>query len=196
MLVDEVMTREVVTVHPTCSGDVAIGLLRSGHFRHLPVVEHGRVVGIVSDRDLAGANERPVRDVMHTPVVTVLADSPVEVAAGLLADKKIGALPVVEGSSGALQGIVSQTDLFVVLARLLRGDGPSTRLELYLTDLPNQLALIASIAQRQQVVITSLVTIPSDGVQTVVLRIGTIDPRRFVTALRDAGIEMRGAVRV
>lgn len=196
MLVEEVMTRNVVTVEPTAGVRSAAALLHAGHFRHLPVLAAGRLIGIVSDRDLAQAQDASVAEVMHSPVVTVSASSPVEVAAGLLADKKIGALPVVDGSASELVGIVSQTDLFVVLARLLRGEGPSTRVELCLTNLPHQLALIASTAERLQVPITSLVTIPSEGRQMVVLRIGTIDPRRFMDELREAGIATHAPVKV
>jgi acetoin utilization protein AcuB len=191
VLVEQVMTRKVVTIEPTASVPSATALLHAGQFRHLPVAVDGRLVGIVSDRDLAHAEERQVGEVMHSPVVTVSVATPIEVAASLLAENKIGALPVVDGSTGELVGIVSQTDLFVVLARLLRGDGPSTRLELCLTDLPRQLAVIAAAADRQQVGITSLVTIPSSGAHTVVLRIGTIDPRRFIDDLGEAGINVR-----
>ena len=110
-----------------------------------------------------------------------------------MVDNKIGALPVVDQARDALVGIVSQTDLFEVLARLLGGDGPSGRLEVRLEDLPRQLALVAAIAQRRQVSITSLATLPHDAVDTphhrrLVLRVGTMLVRPFVDELRRAGM--------
>jgi acetoin utilization protein AcuB len=130
---------------------------------------------------------------MHPQVIAVNPDTPVEMAAALMVDNKIGALPVVAPASDRLVGIVSQTDLFVVLARLLGGDGPSTRLELVLDDLPRQLAVVATLAQERHVAITSLVTLPAaeaGAPRRVVLRIGTMLSRPFVTELVRAGIKV------
>ena len=193
MLVKDVMTSAVVTAEPASTIGAAARLLHEGRFRHLPVVANGRLVGIVSDRDLTAASLPTVGDIMHSHVITTSPGTPIEAAASLLAENKIGALPVVDASTDTLVGIISQTDLFVVLARLMRGEGPSTRLELHMLDLPRELAAVAGIAQQQRVGITSLVTIPPPGDgrrHTVIVRVGTIDPRPFITALRDAGIEV------
>jgi acetoin utilization protein AcuB len=192
MLVESVMTRSVVTVEPTCSVDSAARLMHQGRFRHLPVVRDGRLIGILSDRDVAAHTDGTVGEVMHTHVISVSPETPVEVAARLLSDNKIGALPVLDPSTDRLVGIVSQTDLVAILARLLGGDGPSTRLELQLVDLPAQLALVASLAQHHHLHITSLVMLPQAedqlGPRTVVLRVGTMFTRPFVDDLRQAGI--------
>jgi acetoin utilization protein AcuB len=194
MLVDSVMTRSVITTEPSTTIDSAAHLMRVGRFRHLPVVRHGDLVGIISDRDVHAQESRSVGEVMHTSVVTVTPDSPIEVAASLLIENKIGALPVVEDGTNALVGIVSQTDLFAALVAVLGGDGPSTRLELRLDDLPRQLALVANLACERKMRIASLVTLPracdNNDRRTVVLRIGTIMPRPFVDALRQAGIHV------
>jgi CBS-domain-containing membrane protein len=186
------MTRSVVTVLPRLSVQSAMRLMHDGRFRHVPVLEDDRLVGILSDRDVRGREHLSIAEVMQREVITVNPSTPVEVAARLLLDNKIGALPVVDEASGALVGIVSQTDLFGVLAQLLGGDDPSTRLELQLEDLPGQLALVARLAHDRQVPITSLVTLPATsdtpGRRCVVLRIGTILARPFIDELRQAGI--------
>jgi CBS-domain-containing membrane protein len=108
-------------------------------------------------------------------------------------DNKIGALPVVANGSSTLAGIVTQSDLFAVLARLLGGEGPSTRLEARLNDPPRQLAEMTTLAHDRHVPITSLVTLPASSherTRQVVLRIGTIVAAPFVTALREAGIDV------
>ncbi|HEY8369997.1 MAG TPA: CBS domain-containing protein [Thermodesulfobacteriota bacterium] len=104
----------------------AYRLMRRGGFRHLPVVDGERLVGIVSDRDLprarpevaapdsAAAGDQTmarlvVRDVMSREVTTVDPDRPVEEAARLMLDLRIGSLPVVE--EGRLVGILTETDL-------------------------------------------------------------------------------------
>ncbi len=168
--------------------------MREGRFRHLPVLHRGHLVGIVSDRDIASSREgNTIADIMRRDVITVAPDTPIEVAARLMLDNKIGALPVIADGTDAPAGIVSQTDLFEVLAQLLGGEGPSSRLELRLDDLPLQLASVTALAHERNVPITSLVTLPAGSDETsrrVVLRIGTIVRAPFARALRDAGIDV------
>jgi acetoin utilization protein AcuB len=190
MLVESVMTRSVTTTEPHSSVRTAAMLMHAGRFRHLPVVAHGRLVGIVSDRDVAANDSRRIGEVMRTPVISVTPDTPVEVAAHLMLENKIGALPVLGAGSADLVGIISQTDLFEILARLLGGEGPSTRLQLRLVDVPRQLAQLTALAYEVQVPITSLVTVPATSSEDrqVVVRIGTMQFGPFVGALRQAGI--------
>ena len=196
MLVDSVMTRSVVTTEPSSTLQAAAHLMRVGRFRHLPVVHAGGLVGIISDRDVHQHGSRRVGEVMHAPVITATPDMPMEVAASLLIDNKIGALPVVDGGTSTLVGIVSQTDLFGALARVLGGNGPNTRLEVRLDDLPCQLAVIATLAHERHVNITSVVTLPvacdDPRVHHVVLRVETMVARPFVEALRAAGVQVDG----
>jgi len=194
MLVEAVMSRPVVSTEPARSVHSAALRMREGHFRHLPVLSRDRLVGIVSDRDLSVSNEhRTVGEVMRTDVICVAPDTPIEVAAQLMLDNQIGALPVVENGSQAPSGIITQSDLFAILARLLGGEGPSTRLEVRLNDPPRQLAEITALAHARHVPITSLVMLPASSqasTRQVVLRIGTIVAAPFVTALREAGVDV------
>ena len=110
-------------------------------------------------------------------------------------ENKIGALPVVEHDNGSdqLAGIVTQSDLFAVLARLLGGNGPSTRLEVDVSDLPRQLVEIARLASEHRAPITSLLILPPRGQQRshrIVLRVATIVVAPFARALREAGIDL------
>jgi len=194
MLVESVMTRAVVTTEPSRSVHSAALLMREGRFRHLPVLLRDRLVGIVSDRDVTTSAEgATVGEVMRTDVICVAPDTPIEVAARLMLDNQIGALPVIEDGSRTLAGIVSQSDLFAVLARLLGGEGPSTRVEVRLNDPPRQLAEITALAYDRHVPITSLVILPAgshERTRQVVMRIGTIVAAPFVTALREADIDV------
>jgi len=87
--------------------------MRAGNFRSMPVVEDGRVVGTITDRDLrthTGFHEHTeVKVAMSEPVLTVSPETPVREAARLLRERKIGALPVVD--NGVLVGIISTSDL-------------------------------------------------------------------------------------
>lgn len=133
-LVEQVMTREPAVVTRNDSIRTAIQRMRDRGCRRLPVVEDGKVVGIVSDRDLRRATNSPlvlrerwydefmldhvqVRACMTADPVTVSPATPMVEAAKLMRDKKFGGLPVV--ADGRLVGIVTETDLLNYLIRTL-----------------------------------------------------------------------------
>lgn len=134
-LVGDVMTREVTTVAPDATLLEASLLLRSTGFRHLPVVSDGRVVGILSDRDVERASPTllnrvspeeynrifeatPVSKVMTAHPVTVTSKTPLKQAVAMMVERKINALPVVEAEK-KLGGLITSTDLLTLLDRLL-----------------------------------------------------------------------------
>ncbi|MCC6177628.1 MAG: CBS domain-containing protein [Chloroflexi bacterium] len=198
MFVEQVMTAPAVTVGPEASVGRAWSLLQEGHFRHLPVVRLGRLAGMVSDRDLrvarALAEEPNVGKIMHADVVSVTPDTPIEEASRLLLEHKIGALPVLK--DGHLVGIVTESDLFRMLTRVMGVLEPSTRLQLVLDDPSRQLADVTRIAHEHRVRIVSLVTVPGpdDTRQTVVLRAQTIAPEPLIRDLERTGVHVVGPV--
>lgn len=200
MFVEQVMTTPVITVTPETLAGPAWELLQEHHFRHLPVVRFGRLVGMVSDRDLRMARtlaeEPTVGDLGRADVTTVERDTPVEEASRLMLEQKIGALPVVQ--DGALVGIVTESDLFRMLTRVMGVLEPSTRLQLELDDLTRQLADVTRIAHEHQTPIVSLVTEPSPTgtARVVVLRVRTIAPEPLIRDLEAAGARVVGPVLV
>jgi CBS domain-containing protein len=130
--VADVMTREVRTLGPNDQVSLADELMKQGHFRHVVIVDDGRVVGVLSQRDIfhgalawslgygRKAHERllaasSVKNVMASHAVTVDQDAPLAEAAALLREHKIGCLPVVAGD--ALVGILTEGDFLALLAR-------------------------------------------------------------------------------
>ena len=132
--VAEIMTENPVTVQPSQSIDTAITLMRQGNFRRLPVVENGRLVGIVTDRDMRRATNSPI--LLHekwydnfllehievgacmTPnPVTLSPDADVLEAAVTMRSRKVGGIPIVRGD--VLVGIITETDLLDHLIELL-----------------------------------------------------------------------------
>lgn len=131
--VRELMTRPVKTLGQNDKLSVADALMRTERIRHLPVVdEQGRVVGIVSQRDLffsalvqalgfgSASHDRMlstilVKEVMTDNVVTTTPDALVTAAARVMVERKIGCLPVIEGET--LIGILSESDIVSAVAR-------------------------------------------------------------------------------
>jgi len=165
MFVKERMTKQPIVAAPDMSVPDALNQMRQQRIRRLPVVDKGgRLVGIVSDRDLLHASPSPatslsvweityllgkvrLKDVMTSKVITVTGDTPLEDAARIMADNKIGGLPVVD--DGALVGIITETDLFKVFVELLGARDKGVRVTLSVPNTPGQLAGVTrSIADR------------------------------------------------
>ena len=144
MFVRDRMTRNPITI----AGDItvmdALNLMKAKNVRRLPVVnKDGRIVGIVSEKDLLYASPSPVTSlnvwevremlhlltvnkIMNTKVITINEDAPLEDAAVLMSANKISGLPVTRGES--LVGIITETDLFKAFLKLLGGKRAGVRI--------------------------------------------------------------------
>jgi acetoin utilization protein AcuB len=195
LTVRDVMATNLVTVRPRETARRAYRLMRDHRFRHLPVVEDGRLVGILSDRDLRPVLLSPtlaraqVAELMSENLTTVPPDALVEEAASLLVVKKIGCLPVV--ADGALVGIVTETDLLAVLVELLGLLTQSTRLDVGVAGGPDAYERIVEIIRSHDGRIISVGAVPGSAGKTVFsVRLEPRDPRPIVEALRAAGFEV------
>lgn len=163
MFVGERMSRPVIAVAPDMPINDVLAMFRRERIRRAPVMKDGKLVGIVSERDLLNAtpssvttlsiwelnyliSKVTVKNVMAKKVVTVDQDTPIEEAARIMADKKIGGMPVV--SAGKVVGIITETDLFKILLELMGARQKALRVTATLADKPGQLAkLTRAIAQ-------------------------------------------------
>ena len=134
--VRDIMSSPAITVSPDTTLPAANALMKEKAIRHLPVLEKGRLVGIVSRGDLREAsisasinadqyelhfllNKLTVGKLMTRKVRTVAPDALVVDAADLMTEHKIAGLPVVD-AEGAVVGIVTESDLLKMLVRRLR----------------------------------------------------------------------------
>ncbi|MBI1734314.1 MAG: CBS domain-containing protein [Candidatus Rokubacteria bacterium] len=132
MMARDLMTPSPATVMPGTSLGEAWDLMRELDVRHLPVVERGALVGMLSDRDLAyldlgrtlaaeGADAvrralaRPVVEVMSSDVVGIDVDAELGDVIDLLLEYRIGAIPVTRSDTRELVGIISYIDVLRVL---------------------------------------------------------------------------------
>jgi acetoin utilization protein AcuB len=202
LLVRDSMTRKVVTVGAEASAAEALALCRESRIRHLPVLEGGRLVGIISDRDLRSAapalgdparvealGRIRVADEMVRDVATVHPEDPIEDAAVAMYERKIGCLPVVDGDD--LAGIVTSSDVLRAFVRLLGASEPGSRLEVALPNRSGSLAEVVGLVRDEGVNLVSVLASsePEDeaGERVAVLRLDTINPREVVEDLKAAG---------
>lgn len=175
MLVRERMTANPVSVHPDTSFGDAMDLLRAKKIRRLPVVDDkGALVGIVVEKDLLKAGpsaattlsiyEIPallsrlkIKDIMTKRVITVTEDWPLEEAARVMVEHKIGSLPIVRGNQ--LVGIITETDIFRAMALALGGEPQCLRVMVRVPDVKGELAKLATQIAQLGGDIRSLVTL-------------------------------------
>ena len=136
MQVKEIMTKEVATLSSEDELSLANDIMRLGRIRHLPVVSGETLVGIISERDLfrsslaqaLGYGNKDTREVMKTlrikdimvqQITTVTPDTELRVAVAIMAERKIGCLPVVQDNK--LMGLITETDILMQYCRDLGG---------------------------------------------------------------------------
>jgi len=206
LLVKDSMTREVVVLSPETTAAEALAICRERRVRHLPVLEEGRLVGIISDRDLRSAapalgdpgraealGEIRISEVMTSDVVSARPDDPIEEAANAMRERRIGCLPVVEDD--ALVGIVTSSDVMEALVQLMGAHEPGSRLVVSMPDRPGTLAGAAGIFGELGINLVSTVSGPRQdpppGEQgpwrAAIFRIDTINPTEAIEILEQAG---------
>jgi acetoin utilization protein AcuB len=157
MLVGERMSRPPITIPPEMSILEAIALFKKERIRRAPVIKGGKLVGIVSEKDLLNASpsaattlsvwemnyllsKLTVSELMTKDVITVSEDTPIEEAARIMADNKIGGLPVVKGAR--VVGIITETNLFKLFIELMGAREKGVRVTALIEDQPGMLAQI------------------------------------------------------
>jgi len=158
MLVHERMSKHPITVTEDTPIAQALKVMRDEKVRRLPVLDKkGKLVGIVSERDLLYASPSPVtslsiyeihyllaqitvKEIMTRDVITVTEYTPLEEAARIMADNKIGGLPVVR--NGKLVGIITESDLFKIFTEILGARDMGVRLSMLVPEQPGILAEI------------------------------------------------------
>jgi acetoin utilization protein AcuB len=134
MFVGERMSRPVISISPDDPINDVLAMFKKEHIRRAPVIKKGKLVGLVTETDLLNASPSDVstlsvwemnylvskvtiKQVMTKKVITVNLDTPIEEAARIMSDNKIGGMPVV--SNGRVVGMITETDLFKVFLELM-----------------------------------------------------------------------------
>jgi acetoin utilization protein AcuB len=151
------MSHPVITVDPDMSMPDALALFKRERIRRAPVVKDGKLLGIISKTDLLNASPSQattlsqwemtywlskikVKEIMTKEVITVDVNTPIEEAARIMADNKIGGLPVTR--DGHVVGMITETDLFKIFLELMGAREMGVRVTALVPDKPGELAKI------------------------------------------------------
>jgi acetoin utilization protein AcuB len=202
------MTKNPITVDSNTYVLEAQKIMRENNIRRLPVVDKGKLVGIITQHDLLMASPSPatslsihelnyllskmkVKEIMKKNPVTFGPDTPFEEALRIGQDKKIGSFPVVE--KGKLVGIATESDIirFLTQALGIREEGSRVTIE-GLGGKLSDLEKIISIVNQHETIILSLISLPRPEKKDwmIVLRLKTSEPEPIVKDFKKAGFNV------
>ncbi|MCA1764772.1 MAG: CBS and ACT domain-containing protein [Desulfobulbaceae bacterium] len=194
MLIQDWMAKDVMTVDENTSLMRATRIMKEKNIRRLPVVSHGKLIGIITDRDVKDASpskttsldihelyyllsEMKVKDVMTNEPLTLSGKETLEKAALIMLNSRISGLPVVDGK-GLLIGLLSETD---VLRGFIHMTGIKDNALQYVFDLPDEpgsVTKVVGVLKERECRIISILTSFEDAAQgkkRVAIRIATLD---------------------
>jgi len=213
MFVEQRMTSHPITITSTATIADASELMRANKFRRLPVVDGGKLVGVVTDRDLRAVSPSPattlsifelnyvlakmqIKDTMKKKVITIKVDATVEEAALLLYNHRIGGLVVVD-KYDAVVGVITETDIFKCFVDIMGLAEGKTRLTIDATDKIGLLHEITEVFTTLGINICSMVsyTLP-DGKIEYVIRADITDPTELSEKLAAIGYPIAHMVHI
>ena len=208
MYVGTIMHTDLITVSPETTLVEARELIEQHNIEHLLVVRKGKLVGLVSDRDLKQNWASPattlsahelsyllqkvqVSMIMVKTVVTVSPDTTIERAAYIMQTNNISSLPVMAGEE--LVGIVTGTDVMAVLLQAIGLSDDSVRICILVGDAIGSLANVTTILMQQGINIQSLFCWPATehpGIIHLVMRVAKQEGDKAMAALEERGFRM------
>lgn len=213
MKVGERMTTNVKTVSMETNINEAFSMMKDHNIRRLPVLEKGRVVGIVTLSDLNRAApssatslsihelnyllaKTTIKDILPKKqrVITIGPENYIETAAKLMRRYRISGLPVLEQDK--LVGIVTETDIFDAFIDILGVKKTHSRIDLYTADRPGTIAAITGIiaAQGKNILNTVVYFDDKKGKYKMIVRLEELDCQDVVAALKDLGYEVESVI--
>ena len=208
MRIRDVMTRNPITVTPDTLVLDAQKIMKQNNIRRLPVVEKGKLVGIITQHDLLEASPSPatslsihelnyllskmqVKEIMKKNPLTLTPETPFEEALKIGQEKKIGSFPIME--DGKLVGITTESDAVRLLIRALGLNEEGSRITIEgLGGKLGDLQKIISIVDQHKTVILSMISSPRPEKKDwmIVFRLKTTDPDPIVADFRKAGFNV------
>ena len=172
------MSRPVITVEPNTPITKVHELMTHEKIQQTPVVKNGKLIGIISEKDILKAYPSPVtslsvweitsllekikvKDVMVEKVLTVAEATPIEDAARLMVDNQVSSLPVMRGKE--LVGIITKSDLFRIMFEMLGARKPGVRFSVLVPNQPGEIAQLTQAIYEKGGTILALSTFEGDS---------------------------------
>lgn len=202
MLVKDRMTTQPLTVTSNTAVAEALSFMRQHNIRRLPVLDKkDRLVGIVSEKDLLYASPSPatslsvyeigyllsklkVEEVMSKKVIAISPQAPLEEAAKVMVDNKVGGLPVIEDEN-RLVGIITETDVFKAIIEMLGAGEAGLRMTLLIQDRPGVLSHVTKSIADLGGDILALGTLHHDraGDSTLMVKVRGVEEAALIQAM-------------
>lgn len=213
MFVANRMTSNPITIAPSTTLADALSIMRENKFRRLPVVEKGRLVGIVTDRDLREVSpssatslsifelnyllaKMQIKDIMKKKVITIGVDAVVEEAALLMYNHKIGGLIVVD-EKGAVAGVITETDIFKCFVDVMGLPEGKTRLTIAYNDKIGVFHEVSEVFVEMGINIGSMVVTQTEaGKGELVIRADVDNATELSQRLADKGYPVTHVVQI
>lgn len=213
MYIKDHMTVDPVTITADTTISKALDIMNSGKFHRLPVVDNnGRLIGLVTEGLISESSgekttslsiyelnyllsRTKVSDIMIRDVVTVGPEEFLEEGAKLLAEHRVGVLPVVDGDRHVI-GILTDKDMFDALVKIMGYKKAGTRFVIACEDKPGQFVKICDLFAKQDANLENLAVYRSKtrGVEVIIKASGAVPVDTMTRILRDAGYEVRNVV--
>lgn len=206
MTVGRWMTRSVITINQADPASLAFDLLLTNDIRHLPVLSRGKLVGVITDRDLHEAlipsdpsnthrsmyhtvKNIKAKDIMTPNPITIESNAPIDRAAQIFLDRKIDCLPV-KDARGRLAGILTSTDILKAFLELRELLGAVQRIDIVMET--SQYEEVLQFLRNQKVSVVSVgITSNNDLKRTVFsFRVKDADLQKLRSALRRKGFSV------
>ncbi|MFJ8245825.1 acetoin utilization AcuB family protein [Peribacillus asahii] len=205
MIVEKMMTKNVMTLAPTDTIYSALLLINEKKIRHIPIVDQNNyLIGLVSDRDLRDATPsifrteefkedlyKPISSIMKTNIISGHPLDFVEEIGAIFCENNISCLPIVKEKK--LVGIITSSDLLQAFIELTGVNKPGSQIEIKIPDKPGILHDIYGIFKKRNVNIHSVLIYPEKADHTspiLVVRAQTINPFIVIEDLRKEGYEV------
>ncbi|MGB3985023.1 MAG: CBS domain-containing protein, partial [Limnochordia bacterium] len=206
MFVRNFMTKDPITVSLDATLPSTADLMKQHNLKRLPVMDQDKLVGIITEKDVAKALPSPattlskyeinyltekirVKDVMTKAVISVSPDTTVEEATMIMHEEDVGCLPVLE--NGKLVGIITERNIYNALTKLFGLDRPGLRITVQVEDRIGVIADLTTLIKSLNLPIISLATYAASAETAyIVVRIATDSPESLIGTLTGNGFQV------
>lgn len=205
MIVKEVMSENPVTIGPAAKLRVVNKLMKANKIRHVPVMKNGKLIGIVTEKDIRYAmipekipgkkvpqgwnlDHLKVQDIMTKKAITISQETQVEEAARIIYSNKIGALPVMKNAK--LVGIISVMDILGIFIEMMGMLKSSSRIDILMKESQSNFDKISSIIYKndEQIISVGITPYPKDKKKSIYLfRLESCNVKPIVKDIKKQG---------